>query len=160
MARMKQPKELAELNGMTSQHPKRYKTRTSSKTCTKVHANKPDFRNEETSWAWDSIVPALENLKIVTLQDLPTLNEMFDVYDLLVDSKRQYREFLDGNDLAEVSRSKDLMTNQKKILDMVNNLWGTWIKYTARFGLTPSDRNNIQIPDTGEEDPLAVVLGD
>jgi phage terminase small subunit len=160
MARTKQPKELAELNGATGKNPQRYKTRGSSKPCTKVHATKPKFRNNETGWAWDSIVPALENLKILTLQDLPTLNEMFKVYDNLIDSEAQLQRFMESHDIDEVNNDKVLISNQRKIQDSIVNYHNVWIKFSARFGLTPSDRNNIAIPDSGEDDPLAVVLGD
>lgn len=157
---VKKPKEVAELTGMTQQHPKRYKGRSSSKSCTKVHVTKPKFRNDETGWAWDSIVPALENLKVLTLQDLPSLNQMFKVYDMMVDSENQLQTFNGSHEINEVNDDKNLLNNQKKILDVITNLNGTWIKYCARFGVTPSDRNNISIPESGEDDPLAVVLGD
>lgn len=160
MARTKQPKELAELNGATGKNPQRYKTRGSSKSSVKVHATKPSFHNEETGWAWDSIVPAIENLKILTLQDLPTLNEMFNVYDMLVDSRKDLEDFRKNFSNKLVNMDKELVNNRKKMQDAVNNFNSTWIKYCARFGLTPSDRNNITIPESNDTDPLAVVLGE
>lgn len=160
MARLKQPKELAELNGMTSEHPKRYKSRGSSKTSVKVHAKKPEFRHEETGFAWDSIVPMLENLKLLTPQYIPSLHEMFDVYDTLQDVKDQRLAFIEEWGIKAINKDKELMGMSSKLIAQFNNLNATWIKYCARFGLSPSEANSITLPDVGEDDPLSVVLGD
>lgn len=161
MGRTKQPKEIAELSGSASKNPQRFRGRGSSKSTVKVHANKPQFRNEETSNAWDAIVPALETQKILAIQDLPFLGEMFDCLDELVDSKKQLRKFESQfEDLNEISNNKELLSNQKRLRESVNMYRGTWIKFASRFGISPTERGNLSLPEDGETDPLAVVLGD
>jgi len=160
MGRMKQPKEKADLVGASVRNPARYKGRGSSKTSIKVHAIKPEFRNKETGFAWDSIVPSLENLKVLTVQDIPTLHEMFDIHDILQDTKKQLVDFNAAHGNDETNSDKEVMGMQSKLIAMINNLNGTWIKYCARFGITPTDRNSLTLTDEGETDPLAVVLGD
>ena len=160
MGRQKQPKEKAELTGSAVRNPARYNGRGSSKTSVKIHAKKPKFRNEATGFAWDSIVPSLEALKILTVQDVPTLHEMFDVHDTLQDVKCQLIKFNVKHGIDTINGDKELIGMQSKLVAQMNNLNGTWIKYCARFGITPTDRNSLSLPDTGEDDPLAVVLGD
>jgi phage terminase small subunit len=77
---------------------------------------------------------------------------------------------LDTFALADMSRTWSLLCKYQKLvaddpLDdktarLLNATQGIWLKYAARFGLSPTDRSRIKTPPQQDDqiDPIAAVL--
>lgn len=159
MARNKQPTALAEFTGATARNPKRYAGRSSCKGV-QLQISKPAFINSETSSAWDSIVPGLEALGVISIVDVPSLLAMFDHYEKYANVRKLLTEF-DAEYCRKLETFTDMqLVNQRKSMASQLSLhWNDFSKIASRFGLTPSDREKISITEQKDADPLDIVLG-
>lgn len=120
----------------------------------------PKEYSKETKKAWNVTVPALLQMKVLSETDLVNLGLMFNAYEEIVSAKRAISEF----EQASTNRASDEYINRRKKL----NTWlltsmQTFINYSSRYGMTPSDRTKLPMfggdEKEEEEDPLDVILG-
>lgn len=157
--RPRKTKEESTLSGMTKIKPDRYKDRPITSevgfsTVTEIDC--PPKYSAQTKKAWECIIPDLLSIKVLSQEDLPALNMLFDAYELYI---RYYKKEI------EIEKKTDFenITCIKK-LRMINSLKKSaledFIKLASRFGITPVERTRLIIPEeeASNEDPLDILI--
>ncbi len=158
MARPRMPKELHELSGTVSKHPER-KQYGSSKGIsfpkgTAIPA--PKRFSNKTKEAWNRVVPTLVGMQILTSLDLPKLDAMFSFYDTFVKVDAQVNEM----QKEDIYRDPDMLDHFRTLTKIRSENWNSFTREASLFGLSPSERAKLQIPDEQEEaDELQKLLG-
>lgn len=113
---------------------------------------------------WKRIYPILEAMQLITPADRAALASYCIAWGTVVDIQRQLnklqeRAITEGKDITSAYLMKTangamvspLMSIRARALEQVN-------QFGAKFGLTPSDRGRIEMPDQTKEDELDAFL--
>ena len=106
--------------------------------------------------AWNVTVPALLQMKSLSVTDFVQLENLFITYDELLTARKAIAEF----DKTHSMEDKDYLDKRRKLNIWFNNTQCTFTNLAARFGMTPSDRTRLPM-DGGDDDkdPLEVIVG-
>lgn len=116
----------------------------------------PKEYSKETKKAWKAIVPSLISMGVLSQQDLPALQVMFDMYEEYQLQKKAI-SLLD----ATYSNQEDYWDKRDKASKRRDKAFDNWMRVAARFGILPTERTRLVPQDIQgeEEDPLEIVLG-
>ena len=116
----------------------------------------PKEYSKETKKAWKAIVPSLIEMQVLSVQDLPTMRMMFDVYEEYLMHCKVIKH-LDET----YSNEEDYWEKRDKAARRRSKALDEWIRLACRFGITPTERSRLMPQETLEKDksPLDIVLG-
>jgi P27 family predicted phage terminase small subunit len=113
---------------------------------------------------WKRIYPILEGMSLVTQADRAALAAYCIAWGTVVDTQRQLNKLqekalLEGKDISSAYLMKTatgamvspLISIRARAMEQVN-------QFAAKFGLTPSDRGKIEMPEQTKEDELDEFL--
>jgi|WetSurMetagenome_2_1015567.scaffolds.fasta_scaffold610611_2 P27 family predicted phage terminase small subunit len=113
---------------------------------------------------WRRIYPILEAMQLITPADRTMLAAYCIAWGTIVDTQKQLNKLQDkaiaeGKDItsayliktSEGAKTSPLMAIRAKALEQLN-------QFGAKFGLTPSDRSRIEMPEQTKEDELDEFL--
>lgn len=120
------------------------------------YINPPNHYSARTKKAWERILPNLLAMRVLTEQDLDTLQTGFDAFEEMVKAQRAIKAFdknFDPTDSSQVKTRRSL--SQWMLASM-----GEANKVFCRYGLTPTERSRLDIiPEKKkDDDPLSLVL--
>ena len=153
------PEKLA-LNGLDKLQRKRYedRTKTADLPVTQVTAIEcPKKYSKDTKKAWDSIVPGLLTLKVVSEIDLPSLGMMFDAYETYVKYRNREKDLQSSVDW-DSERSVKILA---KVASLRKAAFEDFVKMSSRFGITPVERTRLvfEMEEKKAKDPLDLIVG-
>ena len=104
---------------------------------------------------WDCTVPALLQMKSLSVTDFVNLEQLFLTYDEVINIRKQIKEFDKTHSIAD----DDYIPKRKALSSMLNNTLQTFISLSSRYGMTPSDRTRLpqEEPTAEETDPLEIL---
>ena len=148
-----------EVSGLTKKRKKYYEERNNQQVATieAVEIEPPKKYSKETKAAWNSIVPNLLSMGVLTELDLPSMQMMFDSYEEYVQAKKAITKFEKIHTLLE----PDYVTKRKALNTWMINCQINFNKIAARFGLMPTERSRLPInsqEQEEDEDPLEIIL--
>ncbi len=161
MSRPRNPAKKSMLSGQVEYRPARFEKYNLSDgvPIEAVTIKPPKEYTKETKKAWNATVPALLQMQALSETDLASLGLMFQAYDEIVYARKAIAEL----EKSSTNIISDEYINRRRKL----NAWlmasmQTFVTFSSRFGMTPSDRTKL--PMVGEEkeeeeDPLDVILG-
>ena len=115
----------------------------------------PKKLSKDAKRAWDVTVPALLEMKALSVTDFVQLEQMFVVYDELLTARKTIKEFDKSHSISE----DDYIHKRKALNAWFNNTQQTFNSMASRFGMTPSDRTKLPNGETEEkeQDPLEIL---
>lgn len=107
--------------------------------------------------AWNVTVPALLQMKSLSVTDFVQLENLFITYDELLTVRKAMEDFDKTHSLAD----SDYIEKRKKLNAWFNNTQATFTTLASRFGMTPADRTRLPMDsgDDRDKDPLEVIIG-
>lgn len=107
--------------------------------------------------AWNVTVPALLQMKSLSVTDFVQLENLFITYDELLTVRKAMADYDKEHTIAE----SDYIEKRKKLNTWFNNTQATFTTLASRFGMTPADRTRLPMDseDDGNKDPLEVIIG-
>lgn len=152
--------EQLKLHGIekASSNHKTYTRLDMSDTLIKGELSPPNHYSARTKQAWNRVIPNIQNLNILTEQDLNSLIAGFDAFEEMVKAQKAIREFDKEHPhlaVEDIKHRKALSQWMLQSMDSANRVF-------ARFGLMPTERTRLNLvgeKEQKEEDPLDVVLG-
>lgn len=150
----KTPQEL-ELSGTNIYHPERKKwNRRNSTPLTEKPA--PGKYLKRTQFFWNQFMLEKATQNVLSIADEPVFTAMFDAYDRWL-RYMDRRDELDGTvgwtDLNDIK-----LRNQLDI--MIDREFKQWTSLAIRFGLTPTERSKLAVPQEDPEDEIFRIIGD
>jgi len=118
----------------------------------------PQKFSAKTKKCWEAIVPNLIRQKILTDQDLPSIDMMFTAFEEYLNAQKAIKAFDKENpvllDTASIDQRRKL---NKWLLDSIT----AFNKVAYKFGITPTERlKEVEdIHTKKSEDPLEIVIG-
>jgi len=118
----------------------------------------PSTYSAKAKKCWQAIVPCLITQRILSEEDLPSLDMMFNAYEEYERAKRAIKKF---DKLHPDLLDKESIDNRKKLNTWMTQSITEFNKIAARFGIMPTERVRIQSVVDGDkpQDPLDVLLG-
>ena len=103
---------------------------------------------------WETTVPALLQMRSLSVTDFVNLEQLFLTYDEVITIRKQLKEY-DKNH----STDDDYIPKRKALSTMLNNTLQTFISLSSRYGMTPADRTRLpqSEPTVEETDPLEIL---
>jgi P27 family predicted phage terminase small subunit len=119
----------------------------------------PLFLSANAKKEWQRIAPELERIGVFTMIDQGALAACCQLYGRWIELEKDIKAEGIMVDIPKYSREGDIIGHESKINPKVTEARQTLIQYRgycAEFGLTPSSRSRIVVPDSGggEEDIL------
>lgn len=155
----KKPAAILELSGMIKRQPSRYKDMNLSEGVP-VEASAiipPKGISAQAKKAWDTMVPPLLQMRMLSETDLIQLDNLIRTYDELLLIRKKIKEY----DKDYSFDDPDYIKNRVKLSGWLNNTQTTYTKLSSLFGLTPVDRTRLpRLPEEEPEaeDPLDLIL--
>jgi P27 family predicted phage terminase small subunit len=157
MGRPRLPKEFHELTGTIKHNPEQKKFGSSKGIAFPrgTIVPPPKHFTQKSKEAWNRVVVTLINLQVLTDLDLPKLDGMFEHYDSWVRI---------DTEIKELQKNKD-MFRDPKLFSYFNSLkksrlkdWEAFSKEAQAFGMSPSDRTKLQLPEQDNQGDLLELL--
>jgi P27 family predicted phage terminase small subunit len=106
--------------------------------------------------AWNTTVPALMEMRSLSVTDFVQLENLFTIYDELLKARKAIKEFDKNHSLEE----KGALNTRRSLNTWLNNTQQTFTSLASRFGMTPVDRTRLPIEEEEEDakDPLEVLV--
>ncbi len=105
---------------------------------------------------WDYYYPICKDMNVLTLADMPAFQLMCVHLSNAQRFQERLYECLDpekgGSPGADVTKTGSGYRAPNPLIAMIRNESGMALKYMARFGLTPADRANVRVSETGGKD--------
>ena len=106
--------------------------------------------------AWNTTVPALLQMKALSVTDFVQLENLFMLYDELLKARKAIKEFDKTHSVVD----DDYISKRRMLNAWLNQTQTTFTTLACRFGMTPSDRTRLPIEedDDNSKDPLEVLV--
>ena len=110
---------------------------------------------------WKVTVSNLIDLEIVTLQDLPSLEQGFIILEEFHRVKNSLDEIRAQSE-AEIITDDDTLTTIVKLQKSLTNLSNTYNSILGKFGVTPTERAKMEwghLKEQESKNPIEALLG-
>lgn len=107
--------------------------------------------------AWNVTVPALIQMRAISLSDFVELENLFRVYDELLKARKAIEDF---DKLPKDENYDNYLSKRSRLNKWYMNTQTAFDRLCGRFGMTPSDRTSLpkgEDEDTAK-DPLEVLV--
>ncbi len=105
----------------------------------------PEFLDEEARAEWDRLAALLGRMKLLTVADRSALAAYCTVYSRWVEAERQVKQY--GTVILSPNKKFPMKSPHLTIADQALE---TMRKFMVEFGLTPSSRSRIRVPEDSQ----------
>jgi P27 family predicted phage terminase small subunit len=122
----------------------------------------PTWLSREGKAEWRRVVPELDRIGMLTRVDRAALASYCEVWATFVTAQREVHEH--GLVLLERERETDdgtviyVRPVKNPAVLIARDAAGQVRQFCAEFGLTPSSRSRLEVPEVGESDELASIF--